>query len=461
MNKKALYYESVLKKSQNLNYLEPARQTMTLFKANTQEDIVLTSVTSLVTAPVLLAYTAWVLFDAQKRGVRRLYFMARDGFIMYRMALSLCEAWGIDLECRYFYCSRYVLRLPLYIFAREYALDLMFQRGAYTTALMVLLRAGIKQHDAFEILSVIDWPAQRRLNSSDFGILRTRLLNDSPFDQFATEAAIQAEKQVRAYFIQECGDTASVPFALVDSGWLGSIQEGFFRVYSHVFNRPANLDGYYFGMFARGNPQSGHYHCWFFSPDKQFHRIRNFNNNLFECLCAADHGMTVGYEEKAGKWVPVFKREIGYGHAHFQNSICEMYTRFFVNMNPICHEAPSFESEAYALLKSLMAFPSKDEAKFFSELEFSDDATDTGMKTLAEPFSLRRYWPQSLCGTLIRKIFGKREEHYAPSFWIEGAVELSSINYLMKLDMCFLRLVKYWWMVIKLNYNRHGKLSPL
>ena len=66
-------------------------------------------------APAVGAFSQWVLGRALKDGVRRLYFLSRDGWHFYHMAQRLCRAWGFPVECRYLYGSRYAWRLPLYL----------------------------------------------------------------------------------------------------------------------------------------------------------------------------------------------------------------------------------------------------------------------------------------------------------------------------------------------------------
>ena len=63
-------------------------------------------VTNCVTAPVMVSYVWWVLIEAQKRKIDTLYFLARDGYTLYEVAKLFCEKFGIDIDCKYLYCSR-------------------------------------------------------------------------------------------------------------------------------------------------------------------------------------------------------------------------------------------------------------------------------------------------------------------------------------------------------------------
>ena len=39
-----------------------------------------------ILAPALNDFVLWILRKAQRNGIRRLYFLARDGYLMYRCA---------------------------------------------------------------------------------------------------------------------------------------------------------------------------------------------------------------------------------------------------------------------------------------------------------------------------------------------------------------------------------------
>ena len=57
--------------------------------------------------PACLAWAIWVLRTASQRGIKRLYFVSRDGFLAWRCAAALQPSFGID--CRYLMISRQAL----------------------------------------------------------------------------------------------------------------------------------------------------------------------------------------------------------------------------------------------------------------------------------------------------------------------------------------------------------------
>ena len=94
-------------------------------------------------APVLYAYIYWVLKEAKKRDIHTLYFLARDGYIMNKIARVICENEELDICCRYLYCSRMSLRMPTYHLIDDEAYDLIFAQGYHVTVKTFFERVGL------------------------------------------------------------------------------------------------------------------------------------------------------------------------------------------------------------------------------------------------------------------------------------------------------------------------------
>ena len=67
-----------------------------------------------VLAPAMVEFVKWILRSAGERNIRRIYFLARDGWPMYRAARILGRDVEPAVDCRYFCCSRYALRIPCF-----------------------------------------------------------------------------------------------------------------------------------------------------------------------------------------------------------------------------------------------------------------------------------------------------------------------------------------------------------
>ena len=101
------------------------------------------AVAGLVLAPALGGFTQWLLAWAKGRGIKRLYFLARDGYCFLRAARSLSAALGLGLDCRYLCCSRQALRLPLFHLDPQRGLDALCRNSMDLTLDKLLARAGL------------------------------------------------------------------------------------------------------------------------------------------------------------------------------------------------------------------------------------------------------------------------------------------------------------------------------
>ena len=61
---------------------------------------------------ILYPYVNWLLKDCVEKGIKRLYFIARDGFIIKELADVMIQKQGLEIETRYLYGSRIAWRIP-------------------------------------------------------------------------------------------------------------------------------------------------------------------------------------------------------------------------------------------------------------------------------------------------------------------------------------------------------------
>src|SRR4051812_23122943 len=65
-----------------------------------------------VAGPLLSSYVLWLLLAAREKGIDRLYFLARDGQILLRIAEKLVTWLNLSIDVRYLYASRQSLFVP-------------------------------------------------------------------------------------------------------------------------------------------------------------------------------------------------------------------------------------------------------------------------------------------------------------------------------------------------------------
>ncbi len=388
--------------------------------------------TAQITAPVLFTYVWFVLHRAQSMGLRRLYFLARDGYVLLRIAEEIAKAHKLPLELRYLYCSRAALRMPSYHrIAPEEAMDLLLHRGTNLTRRHILDRAQLTDAQrlaVYEALGCQECNEHTPLTEAAFADFCQALRSCTVFREYVHENSVAAYDAAIGYFRQE-GLFDGTPFAIVDSGWTGSMQ----RSLRQLSDELPRMTGFYFGMFASPkSTEDGNYLTWYFSPASSIRVLTKFNNNVFECMCAAAHGMTIGYQrETEARYIPVCKSNAA-SHAvtkkiETQIAVCTAFARE-------CAQKIQFsdfqETEMHritrSLLQGLMYRPSAEEAAAFGDFPFCDDVTESYTNTLVQYGAEKTLREHLILRRIVRKLQGHKPSHEL--FWMYGTLAVSQLR---------------------------------
>ena len=437
MNKeKTIEYEKIYK---------AAPQLRDLFESHSGDEASIDKANEIVTrtgkyvfAPVLNSFVVHVLNDAMEKGIKTLYFLARDGYFYHRIAEKYVKEFGLNINCKYLYVSRLSLRVPLYHLDVDQALSYITLSGVDVTPITVLNRSGLPEGDMAKFIEKI---ATHLKIQKDEQIPRHRLKevksilkNDIDFLELLTSNS-KKEYATAFRYLEESGLGTSEKIAIVDSGWVGSIQQSLGKFRS-AMGGMAPIEGYYYGLYELpAKADERYYHSYLFGPRSRLKEKVDFNNCLFECIFSAPHGMTLKYKIESDRAVPVLsdvtKKQIDFLNGiegiigDYQNRVIRKYDNF-QEINRLFNNPLSKKTIKKALF-SFMAKPSKAEAEAFGRLHFSDDVIDYDNAVLATRLTekdlhdnhfLRRVYLE-----LREMIFGKR---YVVNIsgWYEASVML-------------------------------------
>ncbi len=376
-----------------------------------------------VVGPVMYEYTRWVISEAQKKGIKRLYFLARDGYLLCDIAKMICERNGCDIECRYFYCSRQSLRMPTYRFIGEEAFDMLCIRGYYNTPKSVLQRAKIDDITAREIYSELNIKNEDEcFNKPEFEDFCRKLRACATYREAVILNSERAYAPAVKYFEQERifeNDTV----AIVDSGWTGSMQRSMRQILD-TCGFKGKICGFYFGMFEKPKyARDGEYLTYYFSRDNGIKRRVKFNNNLFECMLSAPHEMTEGYAIEDGIARPVFAKSA------YSPELTELIKAQIYGALSYASEQREGEfdikaslKKCYKILKKAMIYPTEYEAKMYSHFVFCDDVTEGYHMSLSEQNARRMLGSYMIFSRIIGKIFKRKNKKQPELFWPEGVI---------------------------------------
>lgn len=388
--------------------------------------------------PIIFDYVWWVLREAKERGIKRLYFMARDGYTLLRVAGILCNRFNLDIDCRYLYCSRAALRMPTYFFIGDEALDILLQWGYYVSLKTVLKRVNLNENERWIIYAECGFDKadeDRQLSKREFEYYSKKLRESRIFRQYIVEKSRASYIDAVEYLRQE-GLFDQKMVAIVDSGWTGSIQRSM-RQLLEFAGYTGKINGFYFGMFK--NPKiaaDGEYLTWYFDGKSGSRRKVVFCNNLFECLLAAPHGMTKGYIKGSTGYAPDF---ISLSH-HMEmlaneqsNAICNYGERHVGDIIFSKFDCKEIQKNTSRLIKRYMFKPTKQEASYYGQYIFCDDVTESYRTSLSGPEQTKELKQYSIPRRVLKKVVkSSPQERSIDLFWPYGTAS-------------YLPILKRWW----------------
>ena len=392
--------------------------------------------------PALSCFVEWILERAGAEGKQRVYFLARDGYLMYRMAKQLCARRGLPVECRYLYGSRYAWRVPQYHRDWEGCVDKLCLGGLRVNFLVMMQRAGLITEEALDIAAGY-WPelsgealwaaVREEIPYIRLGGWKDRLREDRGLRAAVEEKSRKAFTAAAGYLKQE-GLTDPVPYGLADSGWVGSIQQTLEALLKCAGDADRRLSGYYYGLYslpAGADPSA--YQTWYFSPRRGLREKVYFNNCLFECVFSSPEGSCIGYETAPdGSYRPV--TEPGGSPNRERMEWEERLLTLFVN--EYLREYPDSESVrargqdagkriSFEIWKRLMTRPSPEEAEYFGTLLFTDDVIAGAVRETAPVFTEQEKKARRLMKRLAGLCRGAKGSSMGVSAWPEGSLARS------------------------------------
>lgn len=363
----------------------------------------LTQCAAHVVAPVVTAYVAWVLRQALHHGHTRLYFCARDGWLPYHCACLLIKRWQLPVECRYLYVSRAALRQPCYHMDVDRALEWICRDAMQVTLAVLLMRSGIPRSKWQRLITELALPygMEEPLSRKQLRTVRRAFSRCVSVREELRRASLVRYAQTKAYLRQE-GLMDGADWAIVDSGWNGSLALALSLVLSDGTDE-RGVHGYYLGLFDLphgADPSLAH--PYLFSPKDHLLSKSGFCVALWEVLCSAPHGMTLGYQKVQGRMEPILEKK-GNGEGAWMAVMRQATEVQAMQISAGQATFLSLDHEAIAAcarhtLCSLMSFPTRRESEALGALVFCDEIVTHHLRPLVVPATrsqLRRQLPLS------------------------------------------------------------------
>lgn len=266
---------------------------------------------------LLGAYVQWIINDAVRRGIKTLYFIARDGYVLKKAADIFIEQMGYKISTEYIYGSRKAWRMPAHISEDMDILELCY------TSTPEFLRdlesaAEIFELSFSEFLKFLPEGIKGRncrLSRIDVDVLFRYLAGSKNFKNRLIEENRKKRESVTAYLKQEI-NLREEQLAFVEVGGTGYTQKCLGHILSDLYD--GRVGTYYFQLYSLKEGKDCFYN---FVPD-DFHM-----KDAIEPLCRAPHGQTLGYIRKGARMEPVLEKK---EDLSFYKDAYEKYVRGFL-----------------------------------------------------------------------------------------------------------------------------------
>ena len=251
--------------------------------------------------PAYLPYAIYVLREARRMGIRKLYFLSRDSYILLKAAQALSkETEGLELH--YLFVSRRSLLLPYLCGEDEYAY--MAASDHHTLIRIDTIDKRLRHlgtsREEMRIKFGIEFPYSKVNNIKEQEDFLQKVFH-SDFTPLLQQRAQEQLCLLLDYFRQK-GLMDGELSAAVDVGWLGTSR----LMINHILRRVGAKDLHFFYYGVRRDvfpPSAGRYSTYF-----QAEELSTETTALLEhYYSASPYPSTIAYQKREnGEVIPVF-----------------------------------------------------------------------------------------------------------------------------------------------------------
>jgi len=402
-----------------------------------QKETVISEIGASVIAPLLVSYVFWILNQAENKKLRRLYFVSRDGQVLFEIAKLLKAKLSLPLELRYLYGSRQAWHLPALTQFDEIAVRWMLGSWKSTPA-SILKRVEMSAEDLKDLLDKYKITPQSLDKPSNplSDHKMEKMFADSLFQQRVLEKAKEKREIVREYFRQE-GLFEATPYGVVDLGWQGYLQRSFYQLMKE--DKKKLPLWFFWGVkktYVGGG--EGAYEAFMFDEPRKKGDVRSAVQHM-EVFCKADHECVVGYYKTADGIKPEFLSQETGGAGGLTLPILREAIRLFIENFPFSTWNTSGLSRCRELtvriLDVFQGTPTKEEAVVWGQAFYDHDQTGLHATKMAERISLK-----DVCDVLV---FGRTLSGRG-STWPQACYKLtpSTLVFFYRLASYFARTIR-------------------
>lgn len=410
---------------------------------------------SSLAGPILYPYVKWVLEESLSRGINRLYFVARDGWILKQIADKIIQIEQYQIKTHYIYGSRKAWRLPSYNGSIE-DFDRILKWSNLDEVLCLNDFASLFQMETEELKDALsvdyrEISGKQNLFRIQKDNISRQLVENADFRNSLIQSQKENRRLVIEYLKQEM-DVSDDNFAFVELAGTGFTQKCLADIIGNFYQ--GKILNFYFKLDSiQENGQ-----CCFIN----FFPCNMQRSYMLELLCRAPHGQTKAYVEKEGHIEPVLEPYEGeqtraYGLEEYRRKVLayveQMENTFIQNdLSSIVRI-----DIAHEYLRTIAENPPARIAEFFCHMPFSSGGRNNAVIEFAPPITKKQ----------LRKIYfwrdveNPRNVYHGDTLDYALAVCPKSMRYSEKCQEYRESSIGRWMVNLKHNLRMHQKLGTL
>jgi len=389
------------------------------------------NLSSKVIAPFLFFFVYWVLKKAIQKKVDKLYFISRDGEILFKIAKFIINKNKIkNIKLKYIYGSRKAWHIAsIDKHTRDFFQYVMedYEKISINT---ICERFEIKYDTIKNSFKKIAKPSEKLSKKQIKKIFSSNKIIRKSILQCA-----RRKRKILAKYLKQEGFEKKSKIGLVDIGWKGRLQNSLSRTLNIQKMYPnQGIHGFYgFLKKPSKNFLNDKKYCYFNS--KKHKTIYNYPS-LFEDFVSANHGRCIGYSANNNIIYPMLEcyhenKKITVQQdsiIRFAKNILNSTTKYKINYFKLNHKKLT-----YSLLKMFLTEPRNEEAQIYkNKIVFSD---------LEEKIPIRLC--PNLSTILLAKIIIKNYK-LDYNVWIEGSIRNSFNVLISSVLLKLFKVYKSW-----------------
>ncbi len=375
-----------------------------------------------VSGPLVFSFANWCIQNALRSGIKRLYFFARDGQILFKIAQEIVyRHYRDEIEVKYLHVSRQALLPASLKTIGPTDLSWILARTQILTPSIALKRINFSTSEVENALDELGLEADTMIDDQNFGLLCSLIEKIKPY---ILDRAEESRRLALGYFKQN-GLFERDHLGVVDVGWGGTLQIALNKILAEEKGAP-DITGFYFGLTRPVETKnSGQFQTWF----THYLQPRDLVNKAYivpmiELFTAADHGGVDGYMQSEGGYSPKLRsfeneKALDWGLLVQQRAVMEYASRMTeaLSAEQLRGFSDSLLPKVEQNLETFLTNPTAKEAQVYSQYEDAEDQAEAYYNRLGGALSFEE---------IKSVVNGRVARHH--NEWVAGCLKLSEPN---------------------------------